>query len=233
MHFVLCTSGELRARPGPSGRWTKGAGVLTAADALHEIDARGADVLLVFLDPESQAGAALAGALDGTLRLLAPAERDALLADGAEPARLMSGGGDAWVARAGQRLGAGTTGPARRRVHPRVKKLLRLLAGADPGEAEAASSLDALASSVGLSSGRLMHVFTASIGIPLRPYLAWLRVQRAAGAIVAGAPLADAAATAGFADAAHMSRTFRRMFGVPPSQLRPPASPSRRPRPPG
>jgi len=223
MHFVLCTSGALRARSGHAGRWVEGAGVLTAADALHEIDARGSDVLLVFLDPESQAGAELAGALAGTLRVLAPGERDALLVDGAEPLRLMSAGGDDWVARAARRLGAPATAPARRRVHPRVRKLLRLLAAAEPGEGDPESSLGALAASVGLSPGRLMHVFTASIGIPLRPYLAWLRVQRAAGAIVAGAPLADAAATAGFADAAHMSRTFRRMFGVPPSQLRPQA----------
>ena len=66
-----------------------------------------------------------------------------------------------------------------------------------------------------------MHVFTASIGIPLRPYLGWLRFQRAARAIVSGIPLTDAAMAAGFADAAHMTRTFRRMFGVPPSALRP------------
>jgi transcriptional regulator GlxA family with amidase domain len=65
-----------------------------------------------------------------------------------------------------------------------------------------------------------MHVFTSSIGIPLRPYLAWLRVQRAAVDIVSGSPLSDAAQAAGFSDAAHMSRTFRRMLGIPPSLLR-------------
>jgi transcriptional regulator GlxA family with amidase domain len=102
-----------------------------------------------------------------------------------------------------------------------VRKLLHLLAAADPDEREKESSLESLASSVGISSGRLMHVFTTSIGIPLRPYLAWLRIQRAAGAIAAGAPLTEAAVAAGFADAAHLSRTFRRMFGVPPSQMRP------------
>jgi AraC-like DNA-binding protein len=83
------------------------------------------------------------------------------------------------------------------------------------------TSLDALAASVGLSPGRLMHAFTASLGIPLRPYVAWLKLQRAAAAIATGAPLAEAANSSGFADAAHMSRTFRRMFGVPPSALRP------------
>jgi AraC-like DNA-binding protein len=221
MHFVLSTAGTLRVRAGASGPWAKGAGALTAADAIHEIDARGGEVLLVFLDPESEAGAALAGALDGPLRVLAPDERDALLAGGPEPVRLMSGSGDDWIARAAQRLGVPGAVQAHRRVHPRVRKLLHLLAAADPDEREKESSLESLASSVGISSGRLMHVFTTSIGIPLRPYLAWLRIQRAAGAIAAGAPLTEAAVAAGFADAAHLSRTFRRMFGVPPSQMRP------------
>jgi transcriptional regulator GlxA family with amidase domain len=106
----------------------------------------------------------------------------------------------------------------RRAVHPRVRKLLRHLA-ALPADAD--TSLAALAEVVGLSPGRLMHAFTASIGIPLRPYLGWLRLQRAAVAVVGGAPLSDAAHAAGFADAAHMTRTFRKMFGTPPSALAP------------
>jgi AraC-like DNA-binding protein len=35
----------------------------------------------------------------------------------------------------------------------------------------------------------------------------------------AGGSLTDAAHEAGFADSAHLSRTFRRMFGVAPSSL--------------
>jgi AraC-like DNA-binding protein len=65
-----------------------------------------------------------------------------------------------------------------------------------------------------------MHVFTESIGIPLRPYLAWLRVQRSACAILAGASVTEAAHMAGFADCPHMSRTFKRRLGFPPSALR-------------
>src|SRR5262249_60462293 len=82
------------------------------------------------------------------------------------------------------------------------------------------TSLEGLADAMGMSSGRLMHVFTESVGIPLRPYLAWLRVQRAACAVLAGASVTEAAHVAGFADAAHMSRTFRRRLGFPPSALR-------------
>jgi AraC-like DNA-binding protein len=66
-----------------------------------------------------------------------------------------------------------------------------------------------------------MHVFTESIGIPLRPYLSWLRVQRAACAILGGAQITQAAHLAGFADASHLCRTFHRRLGMLPSALRP------------
>ena len=148
------------------------------------------------------------------MRLLSARERDRIVGDKAtEAARLQ--GGPPWTDVILRALGAE---PApRRRVHPRVRKLLRHLS-ALPASAD--TSLEALAVEVGLSPGRLMHVFTESVGIPLRPYLGWLRLQRAATAIVGGVPLSQAAAMAGFVDAAHMTRSFRAMFGATPSSLR-------------
>jgi AraC-like DNA-binding protein len=213
MHFVLATSGSLRARAG--GRpWIEAAGVLTAPDVVHEIDARGVDVLIVFLEPESDVGGTLAAALAEPLGPLPSADRDELVR-GADPGALMGAAGAAWTAQAARACGARPL-EGRRAIHPRVRKLLRMLKVA---EAEPATSLEGLAAQVALSPGRLMHVFTASIGIPLRPYLGWLRLQRAAGAIVSGLPLTDAAHQAGFSDAAHMTRAFGRMFGVAPSKL--------------
>lgn len=216
MHAIVCVEGELRARAGGAARWTRAPGVITAPDVAHEVDATGAEVLLVFVDPESDVGAALGPSITGAYRVLTAAERDAI--DLAQtPIEIMTEGGVAWTAALVAALGSAM--PAAPRVlHPRVKKLLRQLA-VMPADAD--TSLPVLAAAVGLSPGRLMHAFTASIGIPLRPYLAWLRLQRAAVAVVSGAPLSDAAHAAGFADAAHMSRTFRKMFGTPPSALAP------------
>jgi AraC-like DNA-binding protein len=214
MHVVLALTGELGVRT--DGDERRAAGVVTPPDVRHSIDARGVDVLLVFLDPESEAGATLARALGGQVRLLEGGERDRLL-EGAEPAELMRGGGTDWTRRAADVLGVGGL-PARRAVHPKVKKLLALLRTLPPG---ADTSLEALGGAVGLSPGRLMHAFTESVGIPLRPYLQWLKLQRAAAAISGGTPLAEAAHAAGFADAAHMTRTFRQTLGTAPSALRP------------
>ncbi len=70
-----------------------------------------------------------------------------------------------------------------------------------------------------LSSHRFQHVFRASTGVPFRRYLLWLRLIGAVNAAASGASLTDAAYAAGFSDSAHLSRTFRRMFGLAPSDL--------------
>jgi AraC-like DNA-binding protein len=224
MHLVLCEGGSLRVRLAPErgkrgapgeSRWQRAAGVLTAPDVRHEIDADGAQVLLVFVDPESDVGEALRAILTAPFRILTADERDSLI-PGADPMALMQTGGAAWIGRVVATLGAAAP-PARAPSHPRVRRVLRHLRALPP---EGDVSLPALAAVAGLSPGRLMHVFTASIGLPLRPYLSWLRLQRAAGAITAGVPLAEAAVTAGFADTAHMTRTFVRMLGATPGSLR-------------
>ena len=216
LHFVLAVEGELRVRTSAAGRWWSAAGVLTASGAPHAVDSDGVKMMVVFLDPESDAGATFRPVLDRSVRPISASERDALVRD-VVPRTLMRWGADEWVRDAARNLGVSVP-PSQRLIHPQVR---RLLAALRAGGVDDTTSLEELASLVRLSPSRLMHVFTASIGIPLRPYLAWLRVQRAATAIVNESSLGAAAHAAGFADAAHMSRTFRRMLGVAPSLLRP------------
>lgn len=213
MHLVLALTGSLRVSHS-GGDDEACAGLLTAPDVKHALDARGAEILLVFLDPESALGRALCPPPERPVRLLSPPERDAIVASGSDPRALMGPAGVAWSAGVLAALGAGDAPP--RAVHPRVKKALALVRAADP---QADLSLETLASHVGLSAGRFMHAFTESIGIPLRPYLAWLRLQRAAAALASGRTAVDAAHAAGYADAAHMSRSFRRAFGMSPSAI--------------
>ncbi|HYQ25943.1 MAG TPA: helix-turn-helix transcriptional regulator [Polyangiaceae bacterium] len=215
LRFALALEGELRIRTTRRGKWVSTPGVLTAPDAAHVLDGQGAELLLVFLDAESVVGAPFRQALSGPVRLISDSERKALT-DQVVPKAILRTGAAAWVRQAAEILRLPTP-PSPRSVHPRVRALLSLLRNGGMAEA---TSLEQLASAVGLSPGRLMHVFTLSVGIPLRPYLAWLRVQRAAIDIVSGSALSDAAMAAGFSDAAHMSRTFRRMLGIPPSLLR-------------
>ena len=210
MHVVIAIEGTLRYRA--DGAWVEAAGVVTPPDVRHELDARGCEVLLVFVDPESRVGVALEAAVGDRPRALAPEERDAI--GPAEPMTLMTRGAETWIEDVVRALGAETKKPPRQ-VHPRVRRALALIAASVE-----TPSLESLAKDVGLSPSRFMHAFTESIGIPLRPYVAWLRLQRASAEIVSGTPLSVAAARAGYADAAHMTRSFRAMLGMTPSMLR-------------
>lgn len=216
LHLVLARRGRLHVQIGDHER--EAAGLLTPPDRPHAIAGEGLDVVLVFVDPESSAGAGLIRALEGSTNgggepwWIGEDERDAWLAGLAPiptPAEL-----EAWTRAWLVARGVARAEPAK--LHPKVRKLLERLRERPLDED---LSLQTLAAELELSPSRLMHAFTDSVGLPLRAYLRWLRVQRAAAAIAAGQGLAHAAAEAGFSDAAHMTRTFRDMFGLPPSAL--------------
>ena len=81
-------------------------------------------------------------------------------------------------------------------------------------------SLVDAASHVGLSTGRARHLFVEETGLPFRTYLLWLRLNRAVELFSGGSSLTEAAHGAGFSDSSHLSRTFRRMFGIAADSLR-------------
>lgn len=87
------------------------------------------------------------------------------------------------------------------------------------GSLDGPVTLAALAEAVHLSPGRLAHRFREATGVPMRRYVLWCRLRAAAEAAMRGSSLTEGAHLAGFADSAHLSRTFRAMFGVAPSSL--------------
>jgi AraC-like DNA-binding protein len=103
------------------------------------------------------------------------------------------------------------------RVHPRINRVLKSIPERLEGSNDV--SLKALAAISGLSPSRFMHVFTESLGIPLRTYILLLRLQRACTELMAGATVTSAACSAGFSDAAHLTRTCRRILGITPTDF--------------
>ncbi len=76
-----------------------------------------------------------------------------------------------------------------------------------------------LSKKIGISEDRFMHWFKEQFGLPLRQYLLWRRLHLAARLLQTGTNLTDASHAAGFSDQSHFSKTFRKMFGVPPSRF--------------
>ena len=74
-----------------------------------------------------------------------------------------------------------------------------------------------LAELVHLSPTRFSHWFVEQTGLPLRSYRKWNRLVVALRFVSIGHNLTAAAHAAGFADAAHFSRSFRTLFGLDPS----------------
>jgi AraC family transcriptional regulator len=101
------------------------------------------------------------------------------------------------------------------RVDPRISKVIAWVAS----RLDESVSLGDVAAVAGLSEGRTRHLFVEQTGLSFKTFLLWLRLTRAVEMFADGASLTDAAHGAGFSDSAHLSRTFRRMFGITAASL--------------
>ena len=85
---------------------------------------------------------------------------------------------------------------------------------------EVPATLAELAALSGVSRFQLLRGFAHETGITPHAYLVQRRVRLARQLLIAGRAPAEAAQDAGFADQSHMTRAFRRQFGVTPARYR-------------
>jgi AraC-like DNA-binding protein len=114
------------------------------------------------------------------------------------------------------RRGTGRRG-AGRLVAGRIRELIQdSLGEAGGGELTA----DDLAAAAGCSRYAAYRAFRQAYGLSPSDYQRQLRVRTARRLLSAGAAPAEVAADAGFADQAHLTRWFRRYYGVTPGAYR-------------
>ena len=82
------------------------------------------------------------------------------------------------------------------------------------------ATLADLASAAGCSRFAAYRAFRGRYGIPPSEYQRQLRLRAARRALASGVAVADAAAASGFADQPHLTRWFRRCYGITPGAYR-------------
>ena len=77
-------------------------------------------------------------------------------------------------------------------------------------------SLNALSKIAGCTSYHIIRLFKETMGMSPHAYLIQLRLERARELIDEGETIADAALITGFSDQSHLTRRFKKRFGIPP-----------------
>ena len=207
----------IRFRSNEREAWTEYGGAIIPSRQPHTMDATVVPFnVVIFIEPETREGRALSEIYlrDGIAAL--PDDRLAtvvpdLFAAWQEQRTVRA------VTDAAQRVVQTLTGG----VEPAVVSDQRILRAISyiKSHLDSQLTLDEVAGEAYLSPSRFRHLFVEETGMALRPYILWRRFVRVWELMTAGASLSTAAHGAGFADAAHLSRTSRRMFGFPPSAL--------------
>jgi len=208
MQLVLTVTGSLRIRGGRHRRWKRCGAALVRSNAVHEVDTRRNSVVLAYVHPQSELGVALSELLTDDITSVAPRLVSGWRATLGSPVSRESV--EQWITR---RLLNGQLPDGDRRLRRVLTYVRTHIATSNR------FPLSLLARVAGLSASRFQHLFRREFGVAVRPYIRWLRLQRAACDLIAGAGVAQAAHAAGFSDSAHMSRTFRSTLGVSPSDI--------------
>ncbi len=207
----------IRFRTDERDEWTEYVGAIIPSRQPHAMDAtRVQPNVVLFVEPETREGRALAERhLQAGIAAIPP-ELHAELAPAIFAAWQEERSATA-VERAARRVIRALTGGVEAMVVS-DERILRATAHIR-AHLDAPLTLDEVAEVACLSPSRFRHLFVEQTGTALRPYILWRRFLRVWELLMAGESLSTAAHAAGFADAAHLSRTSRSMFGFPPSAM--------------
>jgi len=214
IQIVIGIDGDMAIKVADA-EWRSGRGIIVRHDVEHSYDGKGAWGAMLFVEPESYEGVWLQTALAEDITVV-PEARSRVCADALRrfveaPLESMEVG--PLIQHCVLSLCAGA--PPSRRLDERVTKVLTAIHAAD----DLRMSLEDAAAIAFLSPSRFAHLFKQQLGLPFRRYMLWRKLTRAMLAISRERTIAAAAHAADFADAAHLTRTFYQMFGIPPSAM--------------
>lgn len=78
--------------------------------------------------------------------------------------------------------------------------------------------LDQLAGLVNLNPCHMLRLFTKAVGLPPHAYLTNVRAKQAKRLLAGGVPIVEAAIMTNFVDQSHLTKRFKRVYGITPGQ---------------
>jgi AraC family transcriptional regulator len=211
IQISLALSGSVKFRT-PDESWRAFDAVLVPPDLRHAFESDAELTAQIFVAPESAEGRALLARFGRATLAPLPTKE---LEQCSRQLRAAHAGAGKPDAAAKCLISTLAAAPAPDVLDARVERTIRFLWR----RLEDPPSLEEAAAEVHLSPGRFRHLFVQQTGQAFRSYLLWLRLQRAIEVLSGGKGATIAAHAAGFADAAHLTRTFRRMMGIAPTSV--------------
>jgi AraC-like DNA-binding protein len=216
LQLVVASEGDHLVRGGGDESWRSYTMAAIPSNHPHGLDVTSSDYgAVILVEPETREGRAI------THRFL---QRGIAECGGRDALAVSRSMFEKW--RAGR--GADTSAEARRLINvlsdgvePPVVTDERILRATRyiNSHLDQSLTLKEVASEANLSPGRFRHLFSEQVGMGLRPYILWRRFVLTWNELMKGKTLSEAAHSAGFADAAHLSRTSVRNFGFAPSGI--------------
>lgn len=217
LQIALALDGVCLFRHQADGAWSEFRGAIVRPHRHHQFEAEGATMAHLFIEPETIEGRWLRERFVDNISALPEAERLAMTSLLGEALR-SNANADEMIAsaRAATLLLTGM-GVPHFNGDARVDKAIVFIRA----HIHATIKLDDAAAAAALSPGRFRHLFVAETGASFRAYVRWTRLNVAIQFAMAGDSWTAAAHASGFADSAHLTRTFKRMFGMNPAALVP------------
>jgi AraC family transcriptional regulator len=206
--------GPVRFRHG-EGSWIETGAAVVLPDVPHQFDGLQSAVAMLFVDPECAEGCWLRDSIRVPIHEVPPERLAVHLPVLARFRDERPGPEEATRMIAGVVRSLCSGPPPRRSMDERVTQVLAFIRSQDAR----GLSLEQAARTVFLSPSRLAHLFKDEVGLPFRRYLLWRKLSRAMEEFGRGSNLTDAAHAAGFSDSAHLTHTWRQMFGLSPTGM--------------
>jgi AraC family transcriptional regulator len=217
LQIALALDGACMFRGAADGAWSEFTGAIVRSHRHHQFEVDGATMAQLFVEPETIEGRSLSERFTADITPLSQHEWSSMVQLLRGAYRSEAGAGTMIAsARAAIALLAG---PVARcdSVDVRVGRAIEHIRA----HIHAPVTLAEAAAAAALSPGRFRHLFVQETGTGFRAYVLWMRLNVAIQFAMAGCSWTQAAHEAGFADSAHLTRTFRRMFGMNPAALVP------------